>query len=214
MIYAVVGSGGKTSLVHKMAEDFRAEGKKVFVTTSTHMFIEEDTLLTDDADVIIKELEEKGYCMAGLPEGQRIHSLSMETYEKVCAHADEVLIEADGSNRLPLKYPKETEPVIWDNVDEILVVCALHAIGKTLKDVAFRKDLVYKCLKVPEVVSEDAQVDAAMIQKLVREGYLENLGGKYPDKIIRVCPAHLDTEEQMTLAEKLRKNEDVKGIII
>lgn len=205
MIYAVVGSGGKTSLVHRMAEEYRKEGKKVFVTTSTHMAIEPDTLLTDDAEKIIREMEEKGYVMAGLPEGKRIHELSPETYERVCQHADVVLVEADGSNRLPVKYPNSTEPVIYDNVQEILVVCAPHAIGKRLGNVAFRKDLVLACLQV----SEDEKVTAAHIQKLVREGYMKNLGAKYPDKKIRICPTHLDTPEQRKIAEMLAEDIDI-----
>lgn len=205
MIYAVVGSGGKTSLVHKMAEQYRSEGKKVFVTTSTHMAIEPDTLLTDDAETIIRELEKNGYVMAGLPEGKRIHELSKETYEKVCAHADVVLVEADGSNRLPVKYPNATEPVIYGNIQEILVVCAPHAIGKTLKETAFRKDLVLGCLQVPE----ETRVTAGHIQKLVREGYLKNLRQKYPDKKLRICPAHLDTPEQKEIARMLAEDIDI-----
>lgn len=205
MIYAVVGSGGKTSLVHRLAEEYRKQGKRVFVTTSTHMAIEPDTLLTDDAETIIREMEEKGYVMAGLPAGKRIQELSAETYKKVCRHADVVLVEADGSNRLPMKYPNSTEPVIYDNIEEILVVCAPHAIGKRLGDVAFRKDLVLACLQV----SEDEKVTAAHIQKLVREGYLKNLGRKYPDKKLRICPAHLDTPEQRKIAKMLAEDIDI-----
>lgn len=143
--------------------------------------------------------------MAGLPEGKRIHELSKETYEKVCAHADVVLVEADGSNRLPVKYPNATEPVIYGNIQEILVVCAPHAIGKTLKEAAFRKDLVLECLQVPE----ETRVTAGHIQKLVREGYLKNLGQKYPDKTIRICPAYLDTPEQKEIAGMLAEDMDI-----
>ena len=57
MIQAFVGAGGKTSLIRKYANEYRAEGKKVFVTTTTHMFIEEDTILTDDAEEIICALQ-------------------------------------------------------------------------------------------------------------------------------------------------------------
>ncbi len=202
MIYGIVGSGGKTTLVHTMAEQFRKEGKKVFVTTSTHMAVEEDTLLTDDPELLIRRLEETGYVMAGLPQGKRIGSLSEETYKAVCANADEVLVEADGSNCLPVKFPNATEPVIYDNMQEILVVCAPHAIGKTLRETAFRKELVLNCLQV----SEEERVTAAHIQKLVREGYLKPLREKYPDKTVRICPAHLDTPEQREIARLLRED--------
>lgn len=203
--FAVVGSGGKTSLIHKLAEEYREQGKKVFVTTSTHMAIEPDTLLTDNADQIIRELETKGYVMAGLPEGKRIHELSKATYEKVCRYADVVLVEADGSNRLPVKFPNATEPVIYENCKEILIVCAPHAIGKPLKEVAFRKELVLNCLQV----AEEEPLRAKHIQKLVREGYLKPLGARYSEKLLRICPAHLDTPEQREIARMLAEDREI-----
>ena len=92
MIIAVVGSGGKTTLIKKLAEQYRAEGKSVLVTTTTHMFIEKDTLLTDDADTILRALTETGYAMAGLPAGEKIKALSPETFRTVSNHADVVLV--------------------------------------------------------------------------------------------------------------------------
>ena len=127
MMIAVIGSGGKTTLVKRLAERYHGEGKTVLVTTSTHMFVEEDTLLTDDAAQIISALREKGRIMAGVPDGIKIRPLSKETFDAVCAHADVVLVEADGSKCMPLKYPNTTEPVIPENADEIIVVCGLNA---------------------------------------------------------------------------------------
>ena len=123
MIQAFVGSGGKTTLLKKLAAQYREQGKKVFVTTTTHMFAEADTLLTDDPETIVKALQETGYAMAGLPEGEKIKALSKETFDAVCACADVVLVEADGSKRLPLKYPNASVPVIPEHTDEIFVVC-------------------------------------------------------------------------------------------
>ena len=97
MIIAVVGSGGKTTLIKKLAAQYRSEGKSVLVTTTTHMFSEEDTLLTDDAVTIMQALNETGYVMAGIPDGQKFKALSKETFDAVCAIADVVLVEADGS---------------------------------------------------------------------------------------------------------------------
>ena len=65
MIKAVVGSGGKTTLIRKYVRMYRQKGYKVFVTTSTHMFRDKDTLVTDDASEIIRELERNRYVMAG-----------------------------------------------------------------------------------------------------------------------------------------------------
>ena len=100
MIRAFVGAGGKTTLIHEQAAQYRAEGKRVFVTTSTHMFIEPDTVLSDDPDVILAQLYRTGYVMAGIPEGEKIRSLSSETYERVCSYADVVLLVLDMSRPL------------------------------------------------------------------------------------------------------------------
>ena len=65
MIIAVAGSGGKTTRVHKLAQYYRSLGKKVFVTTTTHMKKESDTVIPENIEDIRKQLNETGYCMAG-----------------------------------------------------------------------------------------------------------------------------------------------------
>ena len=201
MIIAVVGSGGKTTLIRKMAAEFRAEGKSVLVTTTTHMFIEADTLLTDDADAICCALTETGYAMAGIPVGEKIKALSPETFRAAAAQADVVLVEADGSKHLPLKFPNATEPVIPEGTDEIIVVCGLNAIGQRAKDVCHRLALVKECL----AIDDDTRITPAHIQKLVTEGYLVPLGKAWPNARILVKPRHDGTPQQNAIAEMLER---------
>lgn len=201
MIRAFVGAGGKTTLIHRQAQQYREAGKTVFVTTSTHMFIEPDTLLTDDPEEIIRQLRRTGYVMAGIPEGDKIRALSPETYNLVCRHADVVLVEADGSARKPIKFPKASEPVIAENVEEIVVVCGLQAIGKPLKVVAHRPELVMACLGA----SEDTPITLDHIAKLVREGYLRPLGEKYPHVALSVYPAGGSPAEKQELLSALKE---------
>ena len=166
MMIAVVGSGGKTTLIKNMAAQYRAQGKTVLITPSTHMFVEEDTLLTDDPSTIIRALQENGLVMAGIPDGVKLKALSRETFEAVQDHADVVLVEADGSRMLPLKYPNGTEPVIPENTDVIYVVCGLNAIGQKAKDVCHRLELVKTCLGI----GDDTVITPEHVQKLVKEG--------------------------------------------
>jgi xanthine dehydrogenase accessory factor len=208
MIIAVVGSGGKTTLIKKLASQYRAEGKTVLVTTSTHMFIEEDTLLTDDAQLIIQALKETGYAMVGIPEGAKIQALSKETFDAVCHYADVVLVEADGSRQLPLKHPGAGEPVIPENTDEIIVVCGLHAIGRKAKDVCHRLELVKACLGI----EDDTAITHAHIQKLVTEGYIKPLRARYPQAKITVCPRHDGSLYQRTIASLLENGQDADMI--
>lgn len=201
MIKAFVGAGGKTTLIHRQAEQYRGTGKTVFVTTSTHMFIEPDTLLTDDPEEIIRQLRRTGYAMAGIPEGEKIRALSPETYARVCRHADVVLVEADGSARKPIKFPKASEPVIAENMEEIVVVCGLQAIGKPLKEAAHRPELVMACLGV----SQDTIITLEHIAKLVRKGYLRPLREKHPQAALSVYPVGGSREEQCRILSLLKE---------
>ena len=201
MIRAFVGAGGKTTLIHAQAAAFRAEGKRVFVTTSTHMFLEPDTVLSDDPETILRQLDQTGYVMAGLPAGNKIRPLSPETYRRVCTQADVVLLEADGSNRRPIKFPNSTEPVLYDNVEEVVVVCGLQALGRPLSEAAHRPELVKACLGVPE----DTPITLAHIAKLVREGYLRPLRQKFPQ--VSVYPAGGTKEDANQLLALLNEGE-------
>lgn len=205
MIQAVVGSGGKTTLIHRLAAEARARGEKVLVTTTTHMRIEPDTLLTGEAAPILRALEETGYAMAGVREGEKIRALPPEVYQAACAGADLVLVEADGSRGLPLKFPGEQEPVIPDNADEILVVCGLNGLGKPAREVCHRLERVTACLGIPE----DAVITPAHVQKLVTEGYLKPLRQKYPDKRVTVMPRDDGSLYQRAVASLLRLEQDV-----
>ena len=208
MIIAVAGSGGKTSLIKELAQTYRAQGKSVFVTTTTHMFLEAETLCTDDAERIIAQLQETGYTMAGLQEGVKLKALSPETYDAVCKAADVVLVEADGSKGLPFKYPNDTEPVIPHNAHEILVVCGLHSIGQKAKDCCHRLEQVKACLGI----EDDTIITPSHAQTLVTEGYLNPLRKKYPDKKISVVARHDGSLYQRTLAAMLQQEQDVSAI--
>lgn len=199
MVIAIVGSGGKTTLLKKLAREYRAQGKTVFVTTTTHMFIEPDTLLTDDAEIIVRALRDTGCVMAGIPVGEKIKSLSPETYDTVCAQADVVLVEADGSKHMPLKFPNPSEPVIPENADEIIVVVGLNAIGRKAKDVCHRLELVKACLGI----GDDTVITASHVQKLITDGYLKPLRRKYPGKPIALHPRHDGSAQQAEAASSL-----------
>ncbi|MDD7738600.1 MAG: selenium cofactor biosynthesis protein YqeC [Fusicatenibacter sp.] len=208
MIKAVVGSGGKTTLIRNWAKAYVETGRKVFVTTSTHMMIEEDTLLTEDADEIIGELEEKHYVMAGVQEKEKIRALPLEVYEKVCSHADIVLIEADGSRHMPIKYPASHEPVIYDNVDEIVIVTGLQALNHKASEVSWRIELVKQCLGI----EDDTKISPVHIQTLLQKGYVKPLREKYPEKKISIHPAHDQTLYQRALAALMKAEMDVSLI--
>ena len=93
--------GGKTSLMGRLAWEARQAGKKVLIATTTHMARPNQyAALTDDAQAIIRQLQQEGVVIAGLPAGEKkISFIGQAAYDRACAAADLVLVEADGSRR-------------------------------------------------------------------------------------------------------------------
>lgn len=206
MMIAIVGSGGKTTRLHKLAEQYRAEGKKVLVTTTTHMLMEKDCDLSGNAESIREKLETYGYCMAGLAaEEGKIRPLPKAVYEEVCRFADIVLVEADGSRGLPVKYPGAHEPVIPENAEEIQIVVGLSALGKPLKEVSHRKELVKNALGV----SEETLLEPKHLQLLLKKGYVEPLRSRYPEKVIKICPGQVNTLYEKAVSQFLKEEKEV-----
>ena len=208
MITAIVGAGGKTSLLHSLANKYLNEGKSVFITTTTHMLIEDDTLLTDDPEIIKSELAQKKYAMAGIKTGEKIKALSNTTYNDICKYADEVLVEADGAKHFPLKMPGENEPVIPDNVDRIIIVCGMHSLGKPAGEAIFRLDTVADTLGI----ASDDIVTPAIIQKIVNNCYIDKLMENYKDKEIQIYASNAGTLYERAVASLIENNMDVSLI--
>lgn len=145
-VLSVVGGGGKTSLIFRIMEELTAVGKKVLITTTTHMAYEPDRPFAEDGDIIsIKHnLEEHGYTIAAALDREKckISALSEEKMKEITALADVILIEADGAKKCPLKVPASWEPVIWKPTDLVIAVAGMDAAGKPIQEVCHRPENV------------------------------------------------------------------------
>lgn len=211
-VIAFVGSGGKTTKIHLYAQHYREQGRTVFVTTTTHMGMEDEMLVTEEAEPIIERLQSDGYCMACAPKQRedeergvaKVSALPPDVYEKACAYADIVLVEADGSRQLPMKCPNETEPVIPDNADEIRIIIGLSALGKTAKEVCHRPELLSSY-----GIDKEAPVSASAMQKVLMEGYVKPLRAAYPDVKVSIEPFRINDLYDRAVAAFLQEGQDV-----
>lgn len=137
-VIALVGGGGKTTLMHHLAQAFAAQGMKTAVTTTTRIGVSQEASLT---------LED---CRARWAQGKialcgRIENGSFRApdfFDALTLEADIVLAEADGAHRLPCKAPAAHEPVIPAQADTVLGVMGLDAAGGRIMDVCHRPQLV------------------------------------------------------------------------
>ena len=141
-ITALVGGGGKTTLLLRLAHALAQTGARVIVTTTTHIFTPDgmrtcNPATPEEASALLDR--EKLICFGAPSKEGKLSApdLSMGT---LATCADYVLTEADGAKRLPLKAPAEHEPVIPNETKLVIAVAGLDGIGRTIAETAFRPD--------------------------------------------------------------------------
>lgn len=180
-VISIVGAGGKTTLVHKLAREYHRKGKGVLVTTTTHMYVEADTDLSCDFFALRDKIIKDGYCMAG----KKISGQNISGQSKMCGlpydlldklikdmpqALDYVIIEADGAKHHSLKYPAADEPVIYPLTTDVIIVLGTWEKGRLCKDVVFRHELMQKELGTePDAVVDDSVID------MLRQVYVRKL---------------------------------------
>lgn len=142
---AVIGAGGKTTTLSKLADLHRAE--RVLLTTTTHIFpfsppVCDRLCIAPTAEEITQSLAQPGVVCAGVPsKNGKLTGLSEEILQAASQSADWIFYEADGAKCLPLKLHSDTEPVILPGTAHCFIVAGLSAWGKPICEVIHRYQL-------------------------------------------------------------------------
>lgn len=140
-VTALIGGGGKTTLLYTLTEELRKKGS-VVLCTSTHIRVPERyPLVTGGADALRAALASHGAVCAGTPAENGKLTAPPVAFEELAALADYVLVEADGSRGLPLKAHAPHEPVIPPNAQRVVLVVGTDGFGKPISEVCHRPEL-------------------------------------------------------------------------
>lgn len=132
-VTAVIGSGGKTSLLLRLAEELPGT---VILCTSTKIYPMPGM---ETVTEVTKPLTEGCLCVgAPGPEGKL--TAPRQPFEELARYADFVLVEADGAKGLPLKAHLSHEPVIPACALQTVQVLGLWGLGKSIREAAHRPD--------------------------------------------------------------------------
>ena len=145
-VISFVGGGGKTTIMFRLADELVASGQKVVTTMTTKIFVGQ--MSRAPARVV---LQGEGALLAQLPgllaehgqvlvagstlvEQDKVQGLAPALVNRIAAHppVDAVVIEADGSRRLPFKAPAPHEPVIPSSTTIVVPVVGLDVLGQPL----------------------------------------------------------------------------------
>lgn len=137
-VVSIVGAGGKTSLMYRLAKEARGAGMKVLVTTSTRLFIPQpDQYNAIDLSGEVyspSQMAGPGIYVAGVPDAEpgKMRGISDDQVNDCMARFDLLLIEADGSARKPLKGWKDAEPVIYPQTTKTIGVLDIQTVGQVI----------------------------------------------------------------------------------
>jgi probable selenium-dependent hydroxylase accessory protein YqeC len=178
-VVSLVGAGGKTSLMFRLARELSREGKRVLTTTTTRIHaptVEQSPacILAVTAEEILERaapaLSRHRHitAAAGLsPDPGKLEGLTPDTVDLLRASQvfDWIIVEADGAAGRPLKAPAAHEPVVPSCSGWLVGVVGLRALGKPLTDQwVFRAKMFSRITGLPPgtAVTEEA-IAAALV---------------------------------------------------
>lgn len=167
---AIIGAGGKTTLLRTLSAHNRA--KHVLATTTTHILPisppDVDRLcINPQAEALCTALSCPGITCAGTrKDGRKLTSLSPELLALAEQYADYIFYEADGAKRMPLKLHSPTEPVILPDTAHCIIVAGLSAFGRPLSECVHRYALHPEWSQTPER-PVDAQIILTCIEDAI-----------------------------------------------
>lgn len=147
-VVSLVGGGGKTTLMFRLAKELSEAGKSVLTTTTTKIMMpgkgkSSYVIVASQLEHVITEakhlLKDSYHISAGkehaLPENKLIGfepNAVTELWES--GLFDWIIVEADGAAQRPLKAPAAHEPVIPKCSSHVVAVVGLDAVGQSLEE--------------------------------------------------------------------------------
>ena len=162
-VVALVGAGGKTTLMFRLAKELVLRGMKVVSTTTTKiaepnlgetLFLFVDPDEAKIKDFVRRHLDQYAHITVA---GERLESGKLKGISQNLVNElwrfrgiDAIIVEADGAAGRPVKAPREHEPVIPETTSLVVAILGVDGMGKELNDVnVFQPDRVSKITGIP-----------------------------------------------------------------
>lgn len=162
-VISLVGAGGKTTLMFRLARELSLSGKKIVTTTTTKILEpapgETGSLFIDPdeekiKDFVWRQLDQYHHITVAM---ERLGSAKLKGISpnlvnglwRLCG-MDAIIVEADGAAGRPVKAPRENEPVIPTTTSLVVAILGVDGVGKTLNDEnVFQPERVSEITRIP-----------------------------------------------------------------
>lgn len=180
-LVALVGGGGKTSLMLALGRSLVAAGQRVVLTTTTRIASHELALApaacpAGDDEALAAALATVGCCLVTREVGpHKAAGVEPDAPRQWLARpdVDVVVVEADGAAQRPVKLPAEHEPALPEGTTLLVVLAGIDALAGPLAQVAHRPERVAAWLGI----SPEERLTPAMLARVVAgsEGGMKGL---------------------------------------
>lgn len=232
-IITFVGGGGKTTLMNTLGKEYASQDTPTLLTTTTHImkpdFLSDKAYIEkDDYELFTNTLI--NICQTsfpltalGIPEKTiqgktKWKSPSMDFCKKIADFTLKnskmnlrILCEGDGSKRLPVKLPKDGEPVFFPETDTVIGVIGLSCLGKPIKETLFRYELLNEMFSTDNISNTQEQrldnVDNNRKNTVEKDFYLKKINDFLQYRFTETSIITTEFLYWLCLSEKgLRKN--------
>lgn len=164
-VTAVIGGGGKTTLLRTLGGELAAAGARVLLCTTTKILPFPDLPCAVTA-VELERLEGRHRLLcAGTPvPGTGKLTAPQVPMAELARRFDYVLAEADGAAHRPLKAHAPHEPVIPPEANRVLCVVGASGFGRSIAQAAHRPERYAHLAGVPETALATPRTEAAVLQ--------------------------------------------------
>ncbi|MDD2389702.1 MAG: selenium cofactor biosynthesis protein YqeC [Desulfobacterales bacterium] len=180
-VITLVGAGGKTSLMFRLARELAEAGETVLSTTTTKIGkpetdTSEAVIISSSVQTVLDEARKRlpdhlhltaaWGCLGDQnkltgfsgPEIDQIHKSGLFRW---------ILVEGDGAARRSLKAPAPYEPVIPDCTRWLVTLVGLDAVGKALSDRTVFRSRLYA--QITGLSQGDAVTEASIARAIVHD---------------------------------------------
>lgn len=223
-LICLVGAGGKTTLMYRIAEEASKYGKKVLVSTTTHIMKPDNNYASDMEQ--IKALWDKGtYAVTGKVDDNnpdKLVFMSDDLYEIMKSEADLIILEADGAKRHPSKVPADYEPVILPECDFVIGVMGMTSLGREVNECCFRYDTEGSWLD-DEIKSSEIELSETNEKMLFDEnvavailssekGTRKNVDGREYYVVLNQCDNDEVTKRAQAILNSLKEEHGIESV--
>ena len=229
-VVSLVGAGGKTSLMFKLAHELAMAGESVLTTTTTKIYEplpeqSNNLIISGSVSSLLDKAQEtlKAHChltaaFEKIPDQRKLRGFTPEFVQAIWdSHLFRwILVEADGSAGRPLKAPAEHEPVIPACTSQLVGIVGLNGAGQPLNDQwVFRPE---RFVQLSGLAHGSKVTEASIVAVLVHEkGTFKNA----PAAAVRIAfcnqadiPHNLAAGQRIGRALMMKKKPGLNRVVI